>query len=225
MFNENNTSFDVDFGEVIKIGGDSGLTPEQEAEINANTEARHTHENKDVLDGITQEMLDKIGTGSSGEGGGLTPEQLADLTANSKARHTHQNKNLLDKIHAYAIGEHIQAVGYDGNYFWSTREGSIIGNISVDEEKGTVTFDVISDPIFGGGGSFTFTQAIRAVSQLENDVGYVAYDDLAPIFNDFYAAFELFNTNINELNTRIDGIEGGIDEIEAMIDESGVLDE
>lgn len=55
MFNEDNTSFDVGFGEVVTVGG---LTPEQEAEINANTEARHTHANKNTLDTLGCQALD-----------------------------------------------------------------------------------------------------------------------------------------------------------------------
>ena len=60
-------------------------------EISENTKKAHTHDNKTVLDSITQEMLDKIGKG-------LTEEQEADLAANTAARHTHLNKNLLDKL-------------------------------------------------------------------------------------------------------------------------------
>lgn len=45
------STFDMEFGEVYKVNeGGSGLTPEQEAEIAANTEARHTHQNHEALD-------------------------------------------------------------------------------------------------------------------------------------------------------------------------------
>lgn len=40
------------------------LSKEEKQDFIENTKARHTHSNKDVLDEITQEMLDKIGTGS-----------------------------------------------------------------------------------------------------------------------------------------------------------------
>lgn len=62
----------------------------------------HEHDNKEVLDGITQELLDQIGTGGN-TGGSLTPEQAADLEANTAARHEHQNKEFLDSLtpHTY----------------------------------------------------------------------------------------------------------------------------
>ena len=39
------------------IGGEGGLTPEQLADLEENTRARHTHDNKDILDAITEDML------------------------------------------------------------------------------------------------------------------------------------------------------------------------
>lgn len=69
-------------------------------DIKKNTEARHTHENGEILDMITEDMLD---------GKGLTDEQAADLAANTEARHTHDNQELLDNI----TEDMLQSIGTD----------------------------------------------------------------------------------------------------------------
>ena len=56
--------------------GGTGMTDQQVADVNANTDARHTHENKAILDGIT---AGKVAQWDAGSGGAVvtyvTPEQ------------------------------------------------------------------------------------------------------------------------------------------------------
>ena len=54
---------------------ETGLTEEQAADLASNTEARHEHENKDVLDKITEQTLTNIGTNT---------EVIETLTSDSK---------------------------------------------------------------------------------------------------------------------------------------------
>lgn len=62
-------------GRVIE-GNINGITGVVREEINKNTLARHTHPNKDVLDGITEE---KVTEWDNKSGGGVTPEQVCDI--------------------------------------------------------------------------------------------------------------------------------------------------
>ena len=72
----------------------SGLTEEQAAEIAANTEARHTHDNKAVLDI-------------------LTPDVMAEFDDTVLKRHEHKNKNVLDSFTTSMIDA--ASVDYNGN--------------------------------------------------------------------------------------------------------------
>lgn len=58
---------------------------ELNATVSENTDARHTHSNKDVVDSITLQTL-------------------SDVSDNTTARHTHSNKNLLDSLTADDVG-------------------------------------------------------------------------------------------------------------------------
>lgn len=111
MFNDENTSFDVDFSEAINIGGE-GLTPEQEAEINANSEARHTHGNKDALDGITQSMIDDLRSGV------VTHHQLSEYSVALDENFNVINARL-DAVHKVCIefGNIAQITPYEHIYF------------------------------------------------------------------------------------------------------------
>lgn len=68
----------MDTVEKIENGG-SGLTEEQAAALEANTAARHEHENKDVLDTLTSEVM----------------SQFDETVAKS---HEHENKEVLSKL-------------------------------------------------------------------------------------------------------------------------------
>ena len=68
-----------------------------EAEISANTNARHIHSNKNVLDGITAQKVSKWD-----EGGNV---DKAAISANTNARHTHNNKSVLDGITAQKVSK------------------------------------------------------------------------------------------------------------------------
>jgi hypothetical protein len=112
----------------------------------------HEHDNKEVLDGITQELLNQIGTG-----GGLTPEQAADLEANTAARHEHENKDILDSI------------GYDeeNDKIYINGDG-----ILTDSDAGDfVSFDDFSKTVDKLEGSFVNIDDYNSkVSTLESDI-------------------------------------------------------
>lgn len=181
----------------------------------------HDHDNKEVLDGITQELLDQIGTG-----GGLTPEQEAELNANTEARHEHENKELLDKFSKHSNWNTPQ---YEDGIVWTSHYGGIIGNITTNEQGDTTVF-VVTD--YREGKQITIKEPPTKTSQLENDSGYI--NDLTAIQTqvdlheealiNYINRIDTIESSIIEINARIDEVEGGFDEIEAMIDESGVLD-
>jgi len=64
-------------------------------EVNANTNARHTHGNKAELDSIS----------GSGSGDIITSSERTDIQNNTSARHTHGNKSTLDGISASNSGK------------------------------------------------------------------------------------------------------------------------
>lgn len=80
----------------ITIGGD-GMTPAEKKALEENTKARHTHDNKNILDGITQDRVDKW---DSSEGGGPSIEIVDNLTTPdpNKALSANQGKVLKDYI-------------------------------------------------------------------------------------------------------------------------------
>ena len=84
----------------IDLGGGSGLTDEQAADLAANTQARHIHnDNLSVLDKFSEDEDGELlynGNLIGGDSSNLTDEQLSDLTANTEARHIHTNKEILD---------------------------------------------------------------------------------------------------------------------------------
>ena len=102
----------------------------------------HTHDNKEVLDGITQELLDQIGI-AGGTGDGLTPEQLADLAANTEARHTHDNKDILDTMGYDVDGSGRLLIGGDGILIESD-----LGELATQEELRALSTRI--DSIEGG---------------------------------------------------------------------------
>ena len=166
-------------------------------EIAKNTEARHTHDNQEVLDSITQEMLDGFG-----EDKGLTPEQAENLEENTKARHTHENKEVLDYI----------GMDYDGSFSMggvkvlTTDNGVTKDELSEIEanhytkdeidSKGFITAEdlpddtcvidstlsiegVAADAKAVGDKFIEFEERIPTkTSQLENDSGFITIDDI-----------------------------------------------
>lgn len=74
-------------------GSGSGLTEEQLADFEANTEARHTHTNGKVLDRFS---IDDFGTRPQFMGYPLAFED--EVQENSEARHTHENSKVLDRF-------------------------------------------------------------------------------------------------------------------------------
>lgn len=160
-------------------------------------EASHTHENKDVLDTITQEMLDAIGKG----GTGLTEEQAANLAANTEARHTHGNKELLDEMTKGKNGNLNVKVGNANAIHWCAHDGSVIEKVETDETTGDITIFNRLVPNTAIPAEKVKIKQHYKISELENDKNFVTAEYVTAAIN------------------------GSLDEIEAMIDESGVLDE
>ena len=82
------------------------------ANVAANTVARHTHTNKIVLDAttaaFTTEHVDAIAANTAKVG--LSTDQVDDVVANTVARHTHVNKTVLDNTTVAFTDEHVDTI-------------------------------------------------------------------------------------------------------------------
>lgn len=81
------------------------------AEINANTSARHTHNNKGVLDSIDEA---KVASWNAKANTSDIPTE--EVSANTSARHTHDNKSVLDGITSAKVTEWNGKSTFSGNY-------------------------------------------------------------------------------------------------------------
>lgn len=91
-----------------KVLSDNNLTDALKEALEANTKARHGHENKAFLDGLKQQMFDdKVDkayrTDSESEYKVLSDNNYSDgekekVSKNTDARHGHENKTLLDGL-------------------------------------------------------------------------------------------------------------------------------
>lgn len=91
-----------------KVLSDNNLTDALKEALEANTTARHVHENKAFLDQLNQQMFDdKVDkayrTDSDSEYKVLSDNNYSDgerekVSLNAKARHSHENKTLLDSL-------------------------------------------------------------------------------------------------------------------------------
>ena len=81
------------------------------AEISANTSARHTHNNKIVLDAITSDKVAEWNGKAS-----TSDIPTAEISANTNARHSHTNKSVLDGITSAKVSEWNSKSTFSGNY-------------------------------------------------------------------------------------------------------------
>lgn len=79
-----------------KVLSDNNYSDAEKAKVTANTEARHGHENKAILDGIGQDDINRWDDGLSDNN--YTDTEKAKVAANTEARHGHDNKAVLDGI-------------------------------------------------------------------------------------------------------------------------------
>ena len=181
----------------------------------------HAHSNKDALDTITQETLDKIGKG-------LTEEQEADLNANTEARHTHSNKKTLDLFSCFSVDTGFTQDASSDDLKWR--------GMPIAFEGFTATISGVEE-IEKDGAKFlrlSLSQGNLVYNKLPDyiDIPIAGSKDVsenpAPdiTLNGSELEFDIpdNSTEFDDIWQAINNISGGIDEIEAMIDESGVLE-
>lgn len=97
----------------IAIGGD-GMTPSEKKALEENTKARHTHNNKDVLDGITAERVEKW---DNGQGGGSSVEIVDNLISEDtdKALSANMGRELFNTIGSVSAGLQNEIIAYSKN--------------------------------------------------------------------------------------------------------------
>jgi hypothetical protein len=135
-------------GEIVSDSVHVPLLERIWAKIQSWADKIHTHENKKVLDSITAEKLEELGSG-------LSEEQAENLAANTKARHTHDNYWSLSDL--YCEASEVEqggnnpfpilpdVVGVDrptfrGNYLRYDSDGAVINKVDKKEENGSKFF-------------------------------------------------------------------------------------
>ena len=178
------------------------LTDIPTADISANTSARHTHSNKDVLDEISSEKVSSWDGKStfSGNYNDLTNKPniptvpTSEISANTNARHSHSNKTVLDDITSDKVSEWNGKSTFSGSYNDLTNKPTIPtipealknpyaltinGTVYDGSEAKEVTIEG------GGGGSAEWTLLEDTTIESDSDVSTIEHNFGKSIFDEY----------------------------------------
>lgn len=175
---------------------------EQSSIVEQNTLARHTHDNKDILDNVTSDKFEEWDNKSnfSGDYDDLTnkPSGLSsfendenyaklsdiptsEINQNTVARHTHVNKSVLDKITSSKVASWDNKSNFSGSYNDLTNKPTIPSAYDDTALKNAVSTNTNAIATLNGSGDGSVAKQVSdAVAKIVNDAPE-SYDTLKEI--------------------------------------------